>query len=377
MHQEIKRKRFHMLTVAAILVVMLFLMYLLGAVLFTVLLSGLIAYVLLPLRHRLVKLMPWRESRLDLSRTIAVTAIFVVATGITVGLLAVAIPPTVRQSQEFIEEFPTFFASARETVEGWIGEYSEQVPQDVRMQIEDNLASMGSTLAESAFQILPKTVSFIVGSFSLIIGLATMPVLIFYLAKDSKQIGDYLISPFPRVLRPYLLDMAKIADRTLGGYLRGQLILGLTVGIAVTIGLMVIGIPFAVILGVVAGISELVPIVGPWIGAAAGLLVTLATAPEKILWVALLYLGVQLLENAFLVPRVQAETLNIHPVAVIIVIILGSHFFGFWGIILGPPLLSLIKDIVKYLADEWDVAPGAADLAETDVVTDADPSQSE
>ena len=366
-----------MLTVAAILVVMLFLMYLLGAVLFTVLLSGLIAYVLLPLRHGLVKLMPWRESRPDLSRTIAVTAIFVVATGITVGLLAVAIPPTVRQSQEFIEEFPTFFASARETVEGWIGEYSERVPQDVRMQIEDNLASMGSTLAESAFQILPKTVSFIVGSFSLIIGLATMPVLIFYLAKDSKQIGDYLISPFPRVLRPYLLDMAKIADRTLGGYLRGQLILGLTVGIAVTIGLMVIGIPFAVILGVVAGISELVPIVGPWIGAAAGLLVTLATAPEKILWVALLYLGVQLLENAFLVPRVQAETLNIHPVAVIIVIILGSHFFGFWGIILGPPLLSLIKDIVKYLADEWDVAPGAADLAEADVVTDADPSQSE
>ena len=366
MNRELKRKRFHMLSAAAVLLVVLVLMYLLGAVLFTVLLSGLIAYVLLPLRHRLVALMPWRESRSELSRTIAVSIIFVVAGGIAVGLLAVAIPPTIRQSQEFIEEFPTFFASARTTVEGWVGEYTETVPADMRAQLEDNLSQIGSTLARSAFDVLPKTVGFIVGSFSLILGLATMPMLIFYFAKDSKQIGDYLITPFPRVLRSHLLDMAKIADRTIGGYLRGQLILGLIVGTAVTIGLVAIGIPFAVILGVVAGISELVPIVGPWIGAAAGLLVALATEPDKLLWVAMLYLGVQLLENTLLVPRIQAETLNIHPVAVIIVIILGSHFFGFWGIILGPPLLSLLKEIVKHIAAEWDHAPASVEDTDAD-----------
>ena len=350
-----------MLAATAFLVATLALLYLLGSVLFTVLMSALIAYVLLPLAQLLVSWMPWRESRPELSRSLAVTVIFVVATGVTAGILAVVIPPTINQTEDFIDEFPTFFAAARETIEGWVGEYSDRVPQQLRAQIEDYIASLSSVLAESAFQILPKTVGFIAGSVSLIIGLAAMPVLIFYFTKDSKIIGTYLISPLPKVLRPYLLDIARIADSTLGGYIRGQLILGLTVGVAVTIGLMALGIPFAAVLGVVAGISELVPIVGPWIGGAAGVLVALATAPEKIVWVALLYLSVQIVENVLLVPRVQAHTLNIHPAAVIIVIILGSHFFGFWGIILGPPLLSLSKDIVKYLANEWHQLPDAFD----------------
>ena len=94
-----------------------------------------------------------------------------------------------------------------------------------------------------------------------------------------------------------------------------------------------LGVPFAVVLGVVAGITELIPIVGPLIGAAVAILVTLATAPDKLIWVALLYLGVQLVENTLLVPRVQSDTLNIHPIVVIVVIIVGGHFFGIWGII--------------------------------------------
>ena len=252
-----------MLAATAFVVAILALLYLLGSVLFTVLMSALIAYVLLPLAQLLASWMPWREVRPELSRALAVAAIFVVAAGITAGILAVVIPPTINQTENFIDEFPTFFAAARETIEGWIGEYSDRVPQQLRAQIEDYIAGASSVLAESAFQILPRTVGFIAGSFSLIIGLATMPVLIFYFAKDSNQIGSYLISPFPGDLRPYLLDIARIADGTLGGYIRGQLILGLTVGVAVTIGLMALGIPFAAVLGVVAGISELVPIIGP------------------------------------------------------------------------------------------------------------------
>lgn len=372
--QELKRKRFLMLSATAMVVAAFVLIYLLGSVLFTVLLSALIAYVLLPLTSVLIRSMPWRESRPELSRTVAVGTIFAVAAAIATGILAVAIPPTVRQSEEFIAEFPTFFADARTTVEGWVGEFSERVPQEVRERIEESLASMGSVLVESAFDVLPNAVGFIVGSFSLVIGLATMPVLIFYFVKDSKEISAWLASPLPGALSPYLLAIAKIADRTLGGYIRGQLILGLIVGIAVTIGLMAMGIPFAVVLGVVAGISELVPIVGPWIGGAAGVLVTLATAPEKILWVALLYLGVQVVENVLLVPRVQSETLNIHPTAVIIVIILGSHFFGFWGIIVGPPLLALSKDIVKYIAVEWDEPPSDASAAPETEVSDQNES---
>ena len=95
-----------------------------------------------------------------------------------------------------------------------------------------------------------------------------------------------------------------------------------------------------------------------------GVLVTLATAPDKVLWVILLYLVVQLLENTLLVPRIQADTLNMHPIAVILVITVGSQYFGLWGVILGPPLVALAKDVIIYLVQQWNEAPVAEADAE-------------
>ena len=240
-----------------------------------------------------------------------------------------------------------------------MGEYRELVPEDVRAQIEQDLAGMGSVVVDAAWQVLPRTFGLVSGTFSLVIGLATMPMLIFYLVKDSQDIGSGLLRPFPKAVRPYLLDIAKIAEKTLGGYLRGQLILALVIGTAVTVGLIAMGVPFAFLLGVVAGTTALIPIVGPIIGGAVAVLVTLATAPEKLVWVAILYLGVQLVENTLLAPRVQAGALNLHPIIVIFVIIVGGHFFGIWGIIFGPPLVSMGRDVVLYLAHEWDLPPNA------------------
>ena len=360
-----------MLSAAAVLAVAVVVFYLLGSVLFTTLLSALIAYILLPVTHRLVRLMPWRESRPELARGIAVALIFAVAIAITVGLLAVAIPPTIRQTQEFIDDFPTFFEEARTTVEDWVGEYTEEVPVDIRAQIESSLADVGRVVLDGILQILPQTFSVIANSFSLFVGFATMPLLIFYFSKDSKTIGRFLLKPFPSAIRPDLVRMLKIVDGTLGGYLRGQMILGITVGTVVAIGLYALGIPFAIVLGIVAGITELIPIIGPWIGAAVAIFVTLATAPEQVIWVALLFLVVQLLENTLLVPRIQAETLDIHPVAVAVVIILGSHFFGIWGIILGPPIVSLGNSIIRYIAQEWD-KPDASDDGDTDSTENSD-----
>ena len=182
-------------------------------------------------------------------------------------------------------------------------------------------------------------------------------MLIFYLLKDSEAIREALYTPFPARLRPYLRDLMDIVNRSVGGYIRGQLLLGLLVGGVVTIGLLLLGIPFAVILGIVAGLTELIPIIGPWIGGAVGVLVTLAAAPDKVLWVILLYLMVQLLENALLVPRVQANTLGLHPIAVILVITIGSQYFGLWGVILGPPLAAMVKGMLAYAAQEWNRLP--------------------
>jgi predicted PurR-regulated permease PerM len=101
----------------------------------------------------------------------------------------------------------------------------------------------------------------------------------------------------------------------------------------------------------------MVPIIGLWIGGAVGVLVTLAVAPDKVIWVILLYLGIQVLENSFLVPRIQGNALDLHPIAVMVVIVIGSHLFGLWGVILGPLLVAAAKEVIKYFVNQWNQPP--------------------
>ena len=358
MQQDMRRKRFLLLVVVAVVVVIVAALYLLGTVLLPLALSAVIAYVFLPVARLLERLMPWRHRRPGLSKGIAIGLIFLGWLVVIAGVLVLVIPPAIEQSQRFIENFPEFFNSARITVEDRIAHYADLVPPELREKAEQTLADAGGILLQAAWNVAKQTLVVISGSFAFILGLATAPVLIFYLMKDSGPIKTSLYAPFPSAIRPYLRDIMDIADRTLGGYIRGQLTLGLIVGVIVAGGLLLMGVPFAVILGLIAGLTELVPIIGPWIGGAAAVLVTLATAPDKVLWVILLFLVVQLLENTLLVPRIQGNTLKMHPIAVILVITIGSQYFGLWGVILGPPLVAMAKDIIVYLAGQWNPPTG-------------------
>jgi predicted PurR-regulated permease PerM len=172
---------------------------------------------------------------------------------------------------------------------------------------------------------------FITNAFSLIIGLSVIPIFLFYLLKDQESLSHGIYKPAPSDIRPHLRNVVAIMNRTSGSYIRGQLLLGLVVGTLAALGLFLLGVPFQILLGIVVGLTELVPIIGPWIGGAVAVLVTLATTPEKVIWVILLYLGIQVLENSFLVPRIQGNALNVHPIAVMIVIVVGSHLFGLGG----------------------------------------------
>lgn len=359
MEPSLRRKRLLLVGAAAVLVATMAVLYLLGTVLLTLGISAVIAYVLLPVAKLMERGMPWRRNRPGLARGMSVGIIFLVGLGVFAGLIIAVVPPTIEQGQRFIEDFPTFLNNARATIEGWVAHYADLVPADLRDQAEEALAGAGGIIGAAAWNVVKQTLGIVTGSFAFILGLATAPVLVFYLMKDSSPIRESLHAPFPSAVRPYLRDIIEIADRTLGGYIRGQLTLGVIVGVIVAVGLLLLDVPFAVLLGIVAGLTELVPIIGPWIGGAVGVLVTLATEPDKVLWVILLYLIVQLLENTLLVPRIQADTLNMHPIAVILVITVGSQYFGLWGVILGPPLVALAKDVIIYLVKQWNEAPVA------------------
>ena len=369
METDLRRRRFHLLAASAVVIVTLLVLYFLGTVLLTLGLSIVIAYVLLPVARVVERAFPWRRGRPGLARGISTGVIFLFLMAILAGILALVIPPTVEQGRQFAEDFPGFLDSARSTIEGWIARYAEMIPVEVRDRIEETLADAGGVVGDAAWRVVSQTIGVVSGSFALVLGLATAPVLVFYLMKDSGMIRSSLYSPFPESVRPYLQEALDIAERTIGGYIRGQITLGLIVGIVVTIALLLLGVPFSSILGIVAGLTELVPIVGPWIGGAVGVLVTLAAAPDKVPWVILIYVAVQLLENTLLVPRIQGNTLKLHPVAVILVIVVASNYFGLWGVIIGPPLVSMARDMAVYFRKEWN-RPEEAPVFESAVQQD-------
>lgn len=333
-------------------------------------LSAVLAYVLMPAARGIERRVPWWRNRPERGRAIAVAVIFLAAVAAFAGSLILVVPPTIEQGREFADEFPELVSNARVTVEGWVESYVDTVPADTRATLEQFLSDSGGVIGSAAGNIAQQTLGAAVGSLGFILSLATAPILVFYLIKDSESIRESLYAPFPAPLRPHLRNTLEIADRTLGGYLRGQLTLGVIIGVIVAVGLLLLGIPYALLLGIVAGLTELIPLIGPFIGGAVGVLVTLATEPDKVLWVLLFYVIIQLVENTLLAPRIQAKTLNMHPIAVILVFVLGSYFFGLWGVILGPPLVAMGRDIIIYFRQQWNGETPAVPESEPETATE-------
>jgi predicted PurR-regulated permease PerM len=345
--------RCSLLISGAIIIILLFIIYRLAGVLFPFVIGGVLAYMLFPIVRVLERVMPWQEKRPTLSRVIAIAIVIVVALGIIAGSLTLIIPQIVNEATLFIADLPKILQDARATVEQLNREYTERIPEGIKQNIEEGLANAGNILLGAVQDAFLRVAGFITNSFSLVIGLSVIPIFLFYLLKDQKSLSDGIYTPVPVAIRPHLRNVASIINKVIGSYIRGQLLLGVVVGTLTALGLFLLGIPFQVLLGIVAGITELVPIIGPWIGGAVGVLVTLATAPEKVIWVILLYLGIQVLENSVLVPRIQGNALDLHPIAMMVVIVIGSHLFGLWGVILGPLLAAVAKEVIKYFVEQW------------------------
>ena len=356
------RKR--MVLVVASVVVVFLLFYTARGALFPFVIGGVFAYVLFPAVKGLERLMPWRNRHPDAARVAAISVIYITALVILIGLLALIIPPAVRQSTSLIEDLPTIYTEARQAVEELVDRFAEDIPDDVRQKAEEILAGLGDTLLSVAQTALTKTLQTVANTFSFIIGLAIVPVLLFYLLKDGERLVSSSLSIFPKNARVHAREIVRIVNESLGAYIRAQLLLMLFIGLIVFIGLMLLDIDFAILLGLVAGITEAIPVVGPIIGAVPGIIVTLATDPQKIVWVLALYLGSQLLENSLLVPRIQGNAVHMHPIVIMALLIVGSETFGVIGVVTAVPVASVAREVFKYFYGIWSDNPPTVPLEE-------------
>ena len=182
-----------------------------------------------------------------------------------------------------------------------------------------------------------------------IAGLVIVPVWLFYVLYDQSRFTRKFVEIIPSQVRADAVNALRISDRILSQYLRGQLLLCLVVGVLATMGLALLGVPFFAVLGLIAGIFEILPFVGPIIGAIPAVLVAVIERPILGVWTLVLFVVIQQVENTVLVPRISGKAVELHPALIVLVLIIGSQVAGLAGAILAVPVTAIIRDVFKYL----------------------------
>ena len=332
-------------------VVVCFGLYLVRGALFPLVLGIVLTYILNPFVNFFEQFIPLKSTKPKLARACSITIVALTALLITAGCLLLVIPPMFKQSSELVTNIPSLITDARTTVESWNKEYASNIPEEVRVEIDRLLENGGQILLGAFTGLVGRTAVAAVHALTLVVGLVVLPLFVFYFLKDRETVRESFVEVFPTDTQIHVVYVLRILNRIIGAYVRAQFTLAAVVWVFISIGLMLLGVKYAVLLGAVAGIFELVPIVGAWLAVIPTIIVVLSTSPEKIVWVLVLYLGVQLFQGAFIVPRVQSLAMKLHPLMILVSIVVGSEIAGLWGVVLGPPIAASIKELLIYFSN--------------------------
>lgn len=348
-----EKQRARALITLTLLLLTATLLYVARAALLPFILGTLFVYVMLPVINWLDSHIQSIFHRQRLARTLAVLIAYVLALALFVGALAFVIPPIATQVSRLGRGLPELvnraYSAAPEVVQTWLDRYNEAVPEDIRVALESSIQNRLQVLIEALQTGLFRTVGVLFSTVSFVLGLVIVPLWMFYVLRDHPEMDDALYRLIPATYREDVRSIRTLIDAVLGAYLRGQVILSVSVALMSTVGLEILGIDFALLLGTIVGVFEIVPVLGPILGAIPAIVVTLATSPSKVPLVILLAFAVQQIENSLLVPQVAGGTVRLHPAIVMVVFVVGGAIAGVIGILVSVPLTAIIRDVAHYL----------------------------
>ena len=324
------------------------LMYLLAPVLTPFIAAGLLAYIGDPLADRLQKH--------KMPRTLAVVAVFVL-TFLVIGLLVLLIGPLVKtQISALFDALPEI---ARRIEQVWLPTILEWLNVDSEA---DGDVGIGAFLARYSDMVGSWSTKLLLGVgksggvlFAAVLSLFLIPILTFYMLRDWDSFIAHLGALVPRSQRETVFGLARETNEMLGAFLRGQLLVMFALAIIYSLGLALVGLKFAIAIGVVAGLVSFVPYLGFVFGIGlAGLTVVLEPNP---LWnlagVVATFTIAQMIEGSLLTPKLVGDRIGLHPVLVIFAVAAGGQLFGFFGILLALPAAAVLSVLVRFAYDRY------------------------
>ena len=361
---KILGKHWRLLSIVLVAIIVFWVLYLLRTAIFPFILGLILVYLLMPVVSWLERKLPRPGDWPQFKRVFSILVVFIVLLTLVAAFSYFIVTAIIDASLVLAESAPYFIGKSLYQIQEWLEGLRQQFPPEIRQEVDRALLEAGVALGNTIRDAFVTGISFVPRTFSIFLGLAALPLFLFYTLKDSEKLKRNFYSVFPSGITEHIRNITDIIESVLGRYLRAQLMLGLIVAYFSFIGLLILRIPFAPVLALLAGIGELIPTLGPWISGAIVAIVTLAVAPDKVVWVILIFLVIQLLENNLLVPRIQGGFLHIHPAVLIALLVIGAYIAGLWGLLLAAPLTATGMEIYKYVHRQYQEAEKTSESPE-------------
>lgn len=274
-------------------------------------------------------------------------------------LLVVLVYPFLRdQFTNLVQEFPVYFMSLTQNIVDFINnsritEYLAKYNFDYDTVVTDFTNDLVDTVKDTATNLAQGVATGITGLVStltgIVLSLVTVPFILFYLLKDGEKLPKFVLNICPPRMRQGFHEVLHDMDRQISSYIQGQILVSMCIGAMVTIGFLIIGMDYALLLGFLAMITSVVPYLGPVIAITPAAIIALVTSPFMLVKLAIVWTVVQLIEGKFISPQIMGKSLSIHPISIIFVLLTAGSLFGVPGVILGIPGYAILKVLVTHL----------------------------
>ena len=283
-------------------------------------------------------------------RGLAILLSFLALAGLVVLGVLYLVPLAVRQIGSLVDALPSIAGTAEGYLEDALGLLqergllrgnSDQVAQSVRERLTEVARSAGRNAIGGALNVVFGTVGFAVTLFGAVFVAA-------YLLVDVRRFEAAFLSAWPHRYRRDAESLWRAFGLSLSKYLGGLVLVLLIQGAVSAVGLLLLGVPYALALGAFVSVTAVIPYLGAWIGAVPAVLVALTVSPTTAALTALLFLAIQQLEGNFLTPKIQGDTLRVHPILVFLAVIVGGGLAGIVGVIVAVPSLAVLRVLFDF-----------------------------
>lgn len=302
----------------------------------SILVAAMLAYFLNPMVKSVRK-------KLKISDNLAILTVFLIVILIFLILGFTVFPKTISDIKNLIIKFPEYYKQTLESINDFFNQYelfkginldNELIIDNISKIYKKQTANAGNLLVNSAKNVM-----------SFVFSLVLTPIFAFYFLKDKDKIKEKFKAMIPEARKERLIRLFSNIHNDMTKYIIGKIKMAIFVGFATFIMLLALGVEFSFVIGIITCVADIVPYVGPLMGLIPAFVFAFIDSPIKALWIFILYILIQWVENNIVGPKILSKETGFHPIVVLFLLILGAALFGFLGMILAVPIALVIKTV--------------------------------